>query len=576
MSLRKKITEIFWVERETSPRSSRHLFNYRRIWKVVVFLTGSVSLLPLIFITMVDYHVTQNAMESEFRLRTARLVSNMGRSIAFFISERRSALDFIAHDRSDEAMDPVRLGIILENLKRSFGGGFVDLGIINEQGVQVNYVGPEDLVGKGYSGQEWYERVVANGVYISDVFMGYRQTPHVVIAVKGSSEEGPSFVLRSSIYLDPFESLLGHLEVGGGGDAFIINHKGILQTSSRIYGDILGKIPLAVPAFSPKTEVMEVVDPRGRNLLVGYRFIENTPFVVMVVKNKKDLMEVWFSTRLLLIGFLIASVSIILGVIAATAAYMVKKMRIADEQRLMSFHKLEYSNKLASIGRLAAGVAHEINNPLAIINEKAGLIRDLFTIRKQYAGDDKLMGLIDSVLKSVNRAGAITKRLLTFAKNFDASVETLNLGQVVEEVLGFMRKDAEHRSINITVDVPLETPAVESDRGKLQQIFLNIINNAFIAMSDGGHLKISVRRKDKDHLIVNISDDGCGIRKEDLDHIFEPFFSTRVKQGGTGLGLSITYGLVQELGGNIEVQSEVGKGTTFFVTLPLRPPQDRR
>ncbi len=576
VSLKSKIVEIFWVEKETDLRSSRHLFNFRKIWKYAVFLTGSVSLVPLIFITMVDYHVTKNAMEAEFRLRTARLVSNTGRSISFFLSERKAALDFIAHDRSCQASDPVRLGVILENLKRSFGGGFVDLGIIDERGVQVNYTGPEPLLGKDYSRQEWYKRVIEDGTYVSDVFLGYRKAPHVVIAVRTVREDGIFFVLRASVYLDPFEKLLVGLELSGMGDAFMINREGVLQTHSRSFGDVLNTIPLAVPAFSPKTEVTSEIDPSGRDLLVGYRFIEDTPFVLMITKSKKDLMETWFSTRLLLIGFLLASVSIIIGVIAATAAYMVRKMRIADEQRLMSFHKLEYSNKLATIGRLAASVAHEINNPLAIINEKAGLIKDLFVIRHQYAGDNKLMALVDSILKSVNRAGTITKRLLTFAKNFDASIEKLHLGHLIEEVVGFLRKDAELRSIDIKIDVPLEIPEIESDRGKLQQIFLNIINNAFLAVTDGGHLKISVTRKGMDSVIVSIADDGCGIKKEDLDHIFEPFFSTRVKQGGTGLGLSITYGFVQDLGGGVEVSSEVGKGTTFHITLPVRPPQDRR
>lgn len=576
VSLRKKLVEIFWVEKDEEARASRHLFNYRRIWKAVVILMGGVSLIPLIFLAVVDYHVTRQALESEHRLRTARLVSNTGRTVSFFLSERRAALGFIARDRLCRSEDRERLAVVLDNLTRSFGGGFVDLGIIDQRGIQVNYVGPENLLGKDYSGQDWYRKVLERGVYVSDVFLGYRRTPHIVIAVKGSTENGEDFVLRSSIYLDPFEELLGNLEMAGKGDAFIVNNEGILQTSSKKYGEVLEKIPIPVPAFTPKTELMDASDSQGRELLVGYRFVEDTPFIIMIVKEKSDLLQPWFRTRFLLIGFLLVSVTVIMGVIAATAAYLIKKMRIADEQRLLSFHKLEYSNKLAAIGRLAASVAHEINNPLAIINEKAGLIKDLFTIRKQYSGDEKLLAMVDSIIRSVSRAGAITKRLLTFAKNFDASMETIYLGKLIEDVLGFMRKDAELRAINIKIDAPLNVPPIQSDRGKLQQIFLNIINNAFLAVKEGGNLEISVSRKDKENVSVRIKDDGCGISKENLDHIFEPFFSTRVKEGGTGLGLSITYGLVQELGGRIAVESELGKGTTFTITLPIVPKEDRR
>jgi two-component system, NtrC family, sensor kinase len=135
-------------------------------------------------------------------------------------------------------------------------------------------------------------------------------------------------------------------------------------------------------------------------------------------------------------------------------------------------------------------------------------------------------------------------------------------------VLSFLNKEANYRSIEVKVDIPDDIPRFVSDRGKLQQIFLNLINNAFAAMSDGGHLRIQARIQDENHVSISFIDDGCGIAAADLERIFEPFFSTKKEMGGTGLGLSITYGIVQELGGNIEVKSEPGKGASFTVTLP--------
>jgi signal transduction histidine kinase len=237
---------------------------------------------------------------------------------------------------------------------------------------------------------------------------------------------------------------------------------------------------------------------------------------------------------------------------------------------------MEYSDKMASIGRLAAGVAHEINNPLAIINEKAGLIHDMFVLKKQYAGDQKLIGLVESVQSSVERCGAVTRRLLSFARHMDVEVQPIQFKELIEEVLGFLGKEAEYRGIKVNVGVWDQIPTVKSDRGKLQQILLNLFNNAFAAMADGGHLDIKVYRRSAESLSVKVSDDGCGIRKADLKRIFEPFFSTKKTKGGTGLGLSITYGLVRELGGDINVESEVGKGTTFTITLPLEAKQRKR
>jgi signal transduction histidine kinase len=237
---------------------------------------------------------------------------------------------------------------------------------------------------------------------------------------------------------------------------------------------------------------------------------------------------------------------------------------------------MERSNKMASIGRLATAVGHEINNPLAIINQKAGLIRDIFTFGKDPAASPKLIGLVDSVLSSVERCGIITKRLLSFARHVDVSFQPIDLKEIICEVLGFLDKEAEYREITVNVEVSNEVPTFESDRGKLEQIFLNLVNNAFAAMNDGGKLDIKGYRRTRRSVSVTITDDGCGIPEDDLEQIFAPFFSTKRKEGGTGLGLAITYGLVHEVGGKISVESKVGSGTTFIITLPLNLKERKR
>ncbi len=304
-------------------------------------------------------------------------------------------------------------------------------------------------------------------------------------------------------------------------------------------------------------------------LIIGYAYITDTPFLLIVTKFKAELMEPWFRTRIQLLGFLAVSIITILVVVIGVSTYLVNNIFLADQKRVMTLHQVEYANKLASIGRLAAGVAHEINNPLAIINEKAGLIKDIFTFRKDYVNDSKLNGLVDSIISSVERCGTITKRLLNFARHIEVSVQMLSVKSVIQDVLGFMGKEAEYKSITISVDIPDDIPDFESDRGKLQQIFLNLINNAFAAMADGGKLEIKVSKFDNDAISIEVADDGCGISDSDIKKVFEPFFTTRSRTGGTGLGLSITYGLVQEIGGKIQVQSSIGKGTRFTIFLPL-------
>ncbi len=333
---------------------------------------------------------------------------------------------------------------------------------------------------------------------------------------------------------------------------------------------MLAQYPLPVPVFAERTQVIESTDHLGHQVIVGYAYIKGTPFILMVIKQKQHLLKAWYDTSAKILIFLIGSILVIVAVVFGISTYLVNSIYQSDQKRVATLHQVEYANKMASIGRLSAGVAHEINNPLAIINEKAGLIKDLFTFRQEYAADTRLIGLVDSIISSVERCATITRQLLNFARNILVSVQKVNLRQIVDDVLEFQAKEAGYRSITIVVDIPEEIPEFVSDRGKLQQIFINLVNNAFAAMQDGGRLEIHCHLgNDGKTLVTAVSDNGCGIPQENIEKIFEPLFTTKSGSGGTGLGLSITYGLVKEIGGTIDIESAVGKGTTFVISLPL-------
>ncbi len=558
----------FWDHADVAAGPYKHLFNFRRMWKSAVLLTAAVALAPLLFMAAADYNVSQKAIEADIQYQTARLVSNTRRSISFFLSERKSALNFIDKDNSYAALsDPLRLTALLDNLKKGFGG-FTDLGVIDADGLQHAYVGPYQLAGVNYSDQDWFQALKKNGAHISEVFLGFRQQAHLVVAVKHDLPDGAFYVLRASIDTQKFNDLLEEVEVSGQGDIFLASREGVLQTPSRFFGNALDRLPLNVPSFAEKTRVIET-RLQAEPLVVGYAYIQETPFVLMAVKKKAAVMKTWDETRGQLIVFLVVSITVIVWVVLGVSTYLVNQIFEADRRRVATLHKVEYANKMASLGRLSAGVAHEINNPLAIINEKAGLIKDLFTLQPIYADDPKLNRLVDSILNSVERCAKVTKRLLSFARHMQVRPQKLDVAEVIQEVLGFVGKEAEFRSITVSVDTDADVPHIVSDRGSLQEIFLNLINNALAALSDGGRLVIAVRRAQPDFICAAVSDNGCGIAPADLKRVFEPFFSTKTGRGGTGLGLSITYGLVNEIGGRIEVESTPGRGTTFRVFLPL-------
>jgi len=572
MSAFDRIKPDFLRSKNITTGPFRQMFNYSRIWRWAMLLTAAVALLPLTLITFLDYQVTRKSIESEYQLRTLRVGSNARRTISYFLSERLSALTFIVRDKTfEELNNPDELRRLLENLRESFGG-FVDLGVIDKDGVQTAYVGPYALQGRNYSDQQWCQEVLEKGFFISEVFLGFRKVPHMVISVRCTRPgDGSCYILRTAIDTVRFNEILTALELSGRGDAFLINRDGVIQTPTRYHKGIFEKIPYKVPSYSDRTEIREDLSPEGEPVLICSAYIPDSPYILMIVKQKKDMMQIWDQSRLKLITFLAISTMVILVAIFAVSTYLVNNMYLADERRLMTLHEMEYSNKLASIGRLAAGVAHEINNPLAIINEKAGLIKDLFTYTDTYSADKRIIGLIDSVLSSVERCGTITKRLLGFARHMEGTLESINIDKIINEVLGFLHKEAEYRNIEVIVNVATDIPDFTSDRGKLQQILLNIINNAFAAMTIGGRLEIDARRDSPGQIAISIADNGCGMTEEELGKIYEPFYSTKTKTGGTGLGLSITYGLVQDLGGRIKVVSQKGVGTCFTVTLPITP-----
>lgn len=196
-------------------------------------------------------------------------------------------------------------------------------------------------------------------------------------------------------------------------------------------------------------------------------------------------------------------------------------------------------------------------------------MKDLIEYGAGFSEQEKFLALTDSILQSVNRCRSITHRLLGFARRMEVQIEVLDLNEVIRETLMFLEKESLYRNIKIDLELAEELPRIASDRGQLQQVFLNILNNALAAVGEGGRVAISTREKDADTEMIVIEDNGCGMSRETLSHIFEPFFTTK-KGKGTGLGLPITYGIIQKLGGTIEVQSREGKGTIFTVCLPKK------
>jgi len=286
-----RIKPKFWDHLETSRSTDKIHFNFRRIWKIVTTLAVLVALIPLVIMATIDYKVSRDAMESEIVLRLSRLVSNTRRNVSYFLDERVAALNYLNLSKSYETLqEPAELERALANMQESFGG-FVDLGVITDRGVQVAYVGPYALEDINYKDSEWFKAVQLEGFYVSDVFEGHRNVPHLVIAVKHDHSHGGFYVLRATLDLRRLGDLLTTLEIEGGGDIFLINNQGILQTPSRYHGDVLDKITLPIPEFSQHTQFEKFHQTESDSLLIGYTYINpKNPLILMIVRPKDQLM----------------------------------------------------------------------------------------------------------------------------------------------------------------------------------------------------------------------------------------------------------------------------------------------
>jgi signal transduction histidine kinase len=270
----------------------------------------------------------------------------------------------------------------------------------------------------------------------------------------------------------------------------------------------------------------------------------------------------WRDPRVLAGGVAVVSSTLFLA--AYFAASIMEGLR-GKEAEVRRFHEgMLQAEKMAAVGQLAAGLAHELNTPLGSI---AGYAEELQAIVR--GGGERVERYAGVIRSQTERCKGITQSLLDFARKGEVRLRTVDLREPLREAIAYLR--FRRTQPGIVVETGLEpVPAVRADPGRLLQVFLSVLVNAVDAMEGGGRLIVRAREADG-RALVEVSDSGCGISEENLKKVFEPFFTTKEPGRGTGLGLSLSYGIVTRLGGTIELESRVGRGTTVRISLPPDP-----
>lgn len=567
------------------PGLSHKKAGYSALYSRFIALTLICSVAPLMLVGLCIYNYYASfsiARMSEYFQNQAQ---DHQKVIELFLKERVADLQLIAFGHSlTYCSDPKNLKNLFSivNRDRPF---FEDLGVIDDRGRHYSYAGPFEatVMASDYSVHKWFSEVMQRGVYISDMFAGYREIPHFIIAVT-SSHEDRKWILRATIQTDLFSALVENVKMGRTGEVYLVNREGVLQSTPRLGGKIMEKAKLPMDLFTDRSGV-RILDSRregGQEIpsqIVAYTWLENPAWMLTVKQDYAEAFQQVNHANRAMVVFLLISVLAIMIVSFLTTRHMIGVIKKRDQKADELNSQLVHASKLASLGELAAGVAHEINNPLAIILTGNQVIRDFADENTNLDNEfrEQLTECLAQSDSQILRCNIITHNLLRFARHSSSVREPVNINDCIGQVVELMDKRAKSDGISFEIEHSPDLPPIMSDPSQLQQVLVNLIANAIDAHEGKpyGTIYISTRNiPQRGGIEVLVRDTGSGIPPDVVGRIFDPFFTTKPVGKGTGLGLSITYSIIKNLGGGIRVESSVGKGAEFTIFLPSIPPGD--
>ena len=561
------------VEESRSKKPFSKTFTRNMVLIVIV-----VSFVPMLLVSGMILHQYSISYNEKLYAYLKEVVYRHAQNIDTFLNERLYNLQFLLDSCKDEVLlDESVLQERLFQLQQKYEGEFEDLGVINENGVQIAYAGRFSLEKAEYADAKWFQEAFEKPYYISDVFLGLRSKPHFIVAVK-TFHQGSYYLLRSTINFEIFNSLAENLRIGKTGFAFILNRDGKFQTkphydmlpSNKSYTDFIK----AGKKEKHGIYIGEIEGSSGFNQAIYLAaLLKNEDWILVYQQEKKEAFSDLIRTQIVAAVILLLGALLIVIMNSLLFHKVIKHMTIVDREKEMMNRQIIETGKLASVGRLAAGTAHEINNPVAIMVQEAGWVADL--LEEEEFQNGKNLEEIQRALKQIGNQGKrckeITHKLLSFARTSDTPMQDLQINEIIKEVVAISDK-ASYTGISINTDLDENIPVIYGSQTEIQQVLLNLMNNALYALEkDGGKIDISTRLTDR-YVLVIVEDDGPGIPEANLDRIFDPFFTTKPVGEGNGLGLYICYGILQRMGGSINVHSTVDLGTRFEVRFPLQKP----
>ncbi|MBW1856485.1 MAG: two-component sensor histidine kinase [Deltaproteobacteria bacterium] len=516
---------------------------YVNLQRKIIVITLLVSFAPLILLGVTIYHQLAIKYKQKIVEQIRYRAVAQAEAVDLFLKGRTAILSAMADTHKfDYMIEGNNLAHIFE-VMNSRAGAFVDLGVIDSTGQHKAYVGPYKLKGLNYYNQPWFGEVMSKGVYISEV------------------------------YMEIFEGIVRAAQVGQTGDAFIVNKERIFQTNPRFSGSIHCQSKLDTTLFGGSTTVIELRDGDGKKRLYAGTWLKNKKWLLVINQEAAEEMAGLFTTYME-IAIIVAGILAIVLTTIFTTRLTVRRLREADTKMRELNAQLVQSDKMAALGKMAAGVAHEINNPLAVILQKTGWMEDLLAEEEFQESEniEEFKASIKKIEAHVERARKVVHNMLGYVRKMEPLLEDVDINETLSQTINLLENYAKTNNIEIAPDFTDGLPIIASKQDQLQQVFLNLISNAIDAINTDGLIKVISERNDK-YIIVKIIDNGPGIPEDQHRKVFDPFFTTKETGRGTGLGLWISYDITEKLGGTIHLSSREGEGTIFTIQIPIVHPE---
>ena len=560
---------------KTTEESSQYKSLTNRMTTILIV----VAITPMMLVSGFILEQYRVSYSEKIHAHLGELVLKHKQNIDGFLLEKLSDIRFVSAAFDFEQLsDEQFLRDRLTDLRREYGTVFGDLGVIDEDGRQVAYAGPFKLTDADYSDADWFKVAIKNEFYISNVFMGLRGEPHFIISVLNDSPQG-KYILRATIDFLLFNSIVENLRMGKTGVAYILNQHGELQTKTLFEPEKSRKKALyekLKSADHPSSGIrfLEKKDEDQIERIYVGAFLKNEQWLLVFRQEVSDAFSELYSTQKIAFALIFVGSIGIMVTAFIFAKRIISQIMLVDREKEMMNRQVIETGKLASIGELAAGIAHEINNPVAIMVEEAGWIEDLLEEEdlKQAENLEEFQRSLKQIHTQGIRCKEITHKLLSFARKTDSRIQNIDVNELIQEVVELSGQKAKYEKVRMNVHPGQGLPLITASHTEVQQVLLNLINNALYALekkADLGHIDIYTRQENGD-VVIEVADDGPGIPAANLARIFDPFFTTKPVGKGTGLGLSICYGIIKKMGGDIDVRSVVDDGTTFTITIPAR------